>query len=218
MPFSNLLSSWLIIGVPMHSDLLWPFVFVLNVSKGLFFWFLASYNPFNFGDNWVGTFNTTYQGRNYQGGVRFAITQVIGLQVQLLGTFTYGGFCNTTAGCLTPGVSQYYLTGNVNGQQLVAVGTAWAPITDRTFPPQGISGFLSTSGQTNIFSGNYGSGTFRTTLACSAAVGLLLFVEVLSSSHFYCLFRKRHDQHWGHVDWHLHLHQAVFEWRQGQRR
>jgi hypothetical protein len=123
---------------------------------------------------WVGSFNVSVRGVNYNGGANLKVTAINNLQVQLLGTFNHGSFCNPNAGCRTPGVSQYYLTGNVQGAQLVATPTAWAAITDTSFPLQGISGFLSTSGQTNTFSGAYGSGTFNTTLACSASVGLIM--------------------------------------------
>ena len=123
---------------------------------------------------WKGTYSLTVNGALYQGSATFEVTMVNGANVQLLGTFTHGTYCQVSAGCRTPGVSSYYLTGTVSGNTLVAQPTAWAAITDTTFPPQSISGILSTSGQTTTFSGYLGSGTFTTTLACSAAVGLFL--------------------------------------------
>ena len=134
---------------------------------------LASYNPFNFGEMWTGTYSLTVNGALYQGSATFEVTMINGANVQLLGTFTHGTYCAVASGCRTPGVSAYYLTGTVSGNTLVAQPTAWAAITDTTFPPQSITGILSTSGQTTTFSGYLGSGTFTTTLACSAAVGLL---------------------------------------------
>ncbi len=122
----------------------------------------------------MGTFNVTVNGINFHGGLTYEVTQVNGQAIQLLGTFTYGGFCDPTRGCRTPGVSQYYLSGTVLGQQLVAMPSAWAAITDRSFPQQSISGFLASSGQSATFSGYYGSGSFNTTLACSAASGLII--------------------------------------------
>ena len=152
----------------------WPFVVVsVLICTDTY---AATYNPFNFGENWVGTFNFTFptvRGITYTGSATLQVTQIDGLSVQLLGTFNHGQFCDPTRGCRTPGVSQYYLTGTVNGQQLVATPTAWAAITDTSFPPQSINGFISVSGQNTLFTGAFGSGSINTTLACSASNGLV---------------------------------------------
>ena len=134
----------------------------------------ATTNVFNIGETFTGTFSFTFpsvNGINFQGSATLRITGVDGLNVQILGTFTHGQFCNPTRGCRTPGVSQYFLNGTVNGVQLFATPTAWASITDTSFPLQSISGFVSVVGAQTIFSGSFGSGTLRTTLACSAAQG-----------------------------------------------
>jgi hypothetical protein len=121
---------------------------------------------------WTGTFFTLVGGANVSGGMTLEVTSVSGLQVQLLATLQHGGFCNAAAGCRTPGVTSYYLSGTVNAQQLVATVSSYAPITDPTFPAQGLSGFLSVFGNVTRFSGAYGSGKFNTTLACSASQGI----------------------------------------------
>jgi hypothetical protein len=142
-----------------------------SLSNSFFHMPTATLNPFNVGEMWTGTFSTIVSGVNISGGMTLEVTDINGLQVQLLATLQHGAYCNAAAGCRTPGVTAFYLNGSVNAQQLVAKPTAWSPITDTTFPAQSLSGFLSVVGNATRFSGFYGSGTFNTTLACSASLG-----------------------------------------------
>ena len=133
--------------------------------------FLATYNPFNVGEQWTGTYNTTSNGAAVNGAITLEVISISGLTVQIFGTFTHGTYCNVAAGCRTPGVTQYYLNGQVNGQQLVATPAGYSGITDTTFAQLGLSGFINVVGAVTKLAGNFGTGTFQTTLACSAAVG-----------------------------------------------
>lgn len=137
----------------------------------------ATSNVFNVGESFTGTFTLTYPAVNgfyFQGSATLRVVAVDGLSVLLLGTFNHGQFCNPTKGCRTPGVSMYYLNGTVNSNQLFATPTAWASITDTSFPLQSINGIVTVVGSQTIFSGSFGSGTIMTTLACTAAQGLLV--------------------------------------------
>jgi hypothetical protein len=83
-------------------------------------------------------------------------------------------------------VTQYYLNGTVNSQQLYATPSGFSPITDTSFPAQIISGFLQVNGNTSSFGGYFGSGTFNTTLSCSASQGILrclVTLQILASKH-----------------------------------
>ena len=133
---------------------------------------LAVVNIFNFGEQWVGTFNTTLNGAKINGALTLEVAGASSTEVVLLAIFQTGQYCDASKGCTSPGVSEFYLNGTISSNNVVANFTQWGEITDRNFPIYQLLGNVQVVGNETQFSGSYGSGTFFTTLACSAAQGL----------------------------------------------
>ena len=138
--------------------------------------YLAVVNIFNFGEQWVGTYSTIVNGTTINGALTLEVAGAGSSDVVLLAIFHTGQYCDASKGCLSPGVSEFYLNGTINANNVIANFTQWGEITDRNFPVYQLLGSIQVIGNETQFSGTYGNGRFFTTLACSAAQGLKLLI------------------------------------------
>ena len=133
---------------------------------------------FRLGSEWIGAYNTTVRdsdGSTRQGGGRMEL-QVVGVsgaKVTVLASLQHGEYCapgDVYRECRTAGLSEFYMVGNVvDKSELALQYGAWTGITDTTFNRENLQGVITVDGPNTLFSGTYGTGSFKVTERCFAA-------------------------------------------------